>query len=263
MAGQFKNKTDARRAVWERLVAERVAAFPFPIRGRIPNFKGARQAALRLFAIEPWKSARRLKVNPDSPQRPVREEALKRGITVFVPTPRLKGGFKKLDPDKIPRDKFAEAANLATMDRWASAVPLAKFPAVDAIVVGSVAVTRDGRRCGKGEGYGDIEFAILSEIGRAPVPVATTVHSFQIVDGFPAASNDLPISVIVTPDETIVIKKPLAAPKGVDWDLLDADDLDAMPVLKELRALKARKRRRPRTTPLRPTPRRRPRVSRR
>jgi hypothetical protein len=36
---------------------------------------------------------------------------------------------------------------------------------LDAIICGSVAVTRDGRRCGKGEGYSDLEFAILRELG--------------------------------------------------------------------------------------------------
>jgi 5-formyltetrahydrofolate cyclo-ligase len=34
-------------------------------------------------------SATAIKVNPDSPQRPLRAEALRRGITVFVPTPRV------------------------------------------------------------------------------------------------------------------------------------------------------------------------------
>src|SRR6266446_9648312 len=42
---------------------------------------------------------------------------------------------------------------------------LANMPCLDAIVCGSVAVTRDGRRCGKGEGYSDLEFAILRELG--------------------------------------------------------------------------------------------------
>src|SRR5947199_4193943 len=54
--------------------------------------------------IEPWKSATAIKVNPDSPQRPLRAEALRRGITVFVPTPRLRDGFEKLDPRRIPPD---------------------------------------------------------------------------------------------------------------------------------------------------------------
>jgi len=51
--------------------AEGVARFPFPPHGRIPNFAGAEVAAARLLNIEPWKSATAIKVNPDSPQRPL------------------------------------------------------------------------------------------------------------------------------------------------------------------------------------------------
>src|SRR5215471_3905351 len=118
MARDFADKSAARQWVWDRLVAERVARFPFPPHGRIPNFAGAELAAARLLEIEPWKSATAIKVNPDSPQRPLRAEALLRGITVFVPTPRLRGGFKKLDPRRIPPDKIQEAAGLSRGDRW-------------------------------------------------------------------------------------------------------------------------------------------------
>src|SRR5947209_12909098 len=112
MARAFADKSAARQWVWDRLVAEGEARFPFPPHGRIPNFAGAEVAAARLFNIEPWKSATAIKVNPDSPQRPLRAEALRRGITVFVPTPRLRGGFKKLDPRRIPPDRINEAASL-------------------------------------------------------------------------------------------------------------------------------------------------------
>ena len=126
-----------------------------------------------MLEIEPWKSATAIKVNPDSPQRPLRAEALRRGITVFVPTPRLRGGFRKLDPHRIPPDKIEEAASLSRGNRWSEEVALTDMPRPDAIVCGSVVVTRDGRRCGKGEGYSDLEFAILRELGHPPVPVAT------------------------------------------------------------------------------------------
>ena len=92
MARDFAEKSAARQWVWDRLSAEGVARFPFPPHGRIPNFAGAEVAAARLLNIEPWKSVTPIKVNPDSPQRPLRAEALRRGITVFVPTPRLRGG---------------------------------------------------------------------------------------------------------------------------------------------------------------------------
>jgi 5-formyltetrahydrofolate cyclo-ligase len=237
MARDFADKSAARQWVWDRLGAEGVARFPFPPHGRIPNFVGAKVAAARLLDIEPWKSATAIKVNPDSPQRPLRAEALRRGITVFVPTPRLRGGFKKLDPRRIPPDKIEEAASLSHGERWSAEVALADMSGVDAIVCGSVAVTRDGRRCGKGEGYSDLEFAILRELGHPPVPVATTVHDLQLVDSLPRDLTDQPLSVIATPTHAIRISRPGAAPTGIDWTRLSAEDLEEMPVLAELKRM--------------------------
>jgi 5-formyltetrahydrofolate cyclo-ligase len=214
-----------------------VARFPFPPHGRIPNFVGAEVAAARLLEIEPWKSASAIKVNPDSPQRPLRAEALRRGITVFVPTPRLRGDFKKLDPNRIPPDRMQEAAGLSRGDRWSEEVALADMPRLDAIVCGSVAVTQDGRRCGKGEGYSDLEFAILRELGHPPVPVATTVHDLQIVGSVPRDPTDQPLSVIATPTRTIRINRPGAPPTGIDWTRLTNEDLAEMPILAELKRM--------------------------
>ena len=242
MKRRFRNKAAARDAIWDHLRDERLARFPFPPHGRIPNFKDAKRAALRLLEVAPWRDARAIKVNPDAPQRYLREEALRRGIVVFVPTPRLRGGFQKFDPARIPLDKIAEAASLSRGTRWGEAVALEDMPQLDAIVAGSVAVTADGRRCGKGEGYSDIEYAILRELGHRPVPVATTVHDSQVVGAFPAEANDLPLSVIATPTQVITVKKPLPAPDGINWTLLSDDDLEAMPVLRDLQALQTKKR---------------------
>lgn len=245
MRRRFREKADARAAVWDRLQAEHVARFPFPPHGRIPNFAGADRAAERLFEHPLLRRAKRIKVNPDSPQRPVRLLALRSGITVFVPTPRLRCGFKKLDPKRIPEDALADAASLSKSVRWAEDVPLDELPRMDVIVAGSVAVTRDGRRCGKGEGYSDLEFAVLRELGHPPVPVVTTVHPMQIVEHFPGAANDLPLSLIVTPEETVEVEDPPPAPPGIDWSLLKEEDFEAMPILRELRGdRRARRRRR-------------------
>jgi 5-formyltetrahydrofolate cyclo-ligase len=235
----FNSKDAARRYVWDALTEQRLARFPFPVHGRIPNFKGAEAAALRLLDVPPWKDARYLKINPDSPQKPLREAALRRGITYFMPTPRLKAGFRRFDPSRIPPEKYGEAASLSTSERWGELVPLEALPQLDAIVAGSVAVTRGGRRCGKGEGYSDIEFAILRELGHRPVPVATTVHAVQVVEDFPRDEIDLPLSVIATPDETIVVPAPPPAPDGIHWDRLSEQDIAEMPVLDDLRKLRA------------------------
>jgi 5-formyltetrahydrofolate cyclo-ligase len=238
----YSNKDEARQAVWDLLQDKRLARIPFPPHGRIPNFAGAEEAARRLFELAPWKNARRLKINPDAPQRPVREEALRRGIQVYVPTPRLRGGFMLFDPTAIPPDRIHRAAGLTTGSRWAKTIPLKKLPQMDAIVCGSVAVTRAGRRCGKGEGYSDLEYAILRELGHRAVPVATTVHRVQVVTAFPHDPNDLPLSVIVTPERTIRVRRPPPAPSRIDWSRLSEKDLDEMPVLRELRTLKTTRR---------------------
>ena len=237
MSHSFNSKDAARQHVWDTLKEQRLARFPFPIHGRIPNFKGAEAAAKMLFEVSPWKDAKYLKINPDSPQKPLREEALRRGITYFMPTPRLKAGFMKFDPARIPKDKFREAAALSTSAAWAEQVPLEALPQIDAIVAGSVAVTRTGKRCGKGEGYSDIEFAILRELGQAAVPVATTVHSVSVVDDFPRDDIDLPLTMVVTPEEVIRVADPFPPPDGIHWDRLSEQDLDAMPVLRDLQAL--------------------------
>lgn len=232
----FDNKADARGWVWDRLQAEQLARFPFPPHGRIPNYVGADLAAARLFEEAPWKDARAIKVNPDSPQREVRWRALERGIRVYVPTPRLTAGFHLLDPAVIAPADYQSAATLSSMAEHSQPVSLAEMPQLDAIVTGCAAVTRTGKRCGKGEGYSDIEFALLRELGHAPVPVATTVHDAQLVTDFPIEGNDLPLSLICTPTETIRIERPLPAPEGIDWSRLDDADLARMPLLLELRA---------------------------
>mgnify|MGYP006280508077 CR=1 FL=1 len=235
METSFDSKQDARNWVWERLRQEGAARFPFPVDGRIPNFAGADEAAERLLDHPIFDGAERIKVNPDSPQKYLREGALERGITVFVPTPRLKGGFMRFDPAKIPEEHYRDASMLSKWDPWAEEVGLGELPQMDLIVAGSVAVTRDGRRCGKGEGYSDLEFAILRELGHEPAPVTTTVHSLQVVEDFPIDDHDLGLSVIATPEETIDVDSPPVGPQGIDWSLLTDEDLSEMPILEELR----------------------------
>ena len=203
MTTVFPDKDAARAAVWEALRREKVARFPFVPRRRIPNFAGAREAAEQLLSLPLLAGVQSIKVNPDAPQRPVRRMALERGIIVYMPTPRLKAGFNRFDPRRIPRDRYADAASLSKGARWAEAVPLEKMPAVDVIVTGSVAVTRTGKRCGKGEGYADLEYAILRELGHPATPVVTTVHPLQLVGDFPTEPTDQVLSLIVMPDGVV------------------------------------------------------------
>ena len=109
---RFADKAAARDAVWHILSEAKVARFPFPVKGRIPNFAGADAAAARLLSHPIFASATCVKVNPDSPQRYVRKGLLERGIAVITPTPRLRGGFFLLDPQRIPADHHWDAAGM-------------------------------------------------------------------------------------------------------------------------------------------------------
>ena len=176
-AQRFSDKSQTRDAIWKALVEHKAARFPFPLKGRIPNFDGADRAAALFLEHAVFGNAKCVKVNPDSPQRYVRKGLLDRGATVITPTPRLQGGFYRLDPGKIPKEHYWDAASMKMGGKWGEALGLDQLPHIDAIVMGCVAVTRDGRRLGKGHGYADLEYAILRELGHPPVPIATTVHA--------------------------------------------------------------------------------------
>src|SRR5690606_20439708 len=124
--------------------------------------------------------------------------------------------------------------------RYGEETALEELEAVDLVVAGSVAVTVRGARAGKGEGYSDMEYALLRELGHPPAPVVTTVHPAQVLDEgrIPMEPHDLSVDVIVTPDGVIQTDTPYPKPEGIRWDLLTDDHLSAMPVLRELRRLR-------------------------
>jgi 5-formyltetrahydrofolate cyclo-ligase len=221
---------------YRRLRESRAARFPFPVEGRIPNFRGAEKAAARLRELELYRRARALKVNPDAPQLPVRAMALADGKTVYVPTPRLRGRFLRLDPADVPAGRRREAASLSAWGRYGRDVTPQELAeaGVDLVVTGCVAVAPDGARAGKGEGYGDLEYAMLRELGHPEVPVATTVHPAQIVPALAVEPHDIPVDVIVTPEGVLFTHSPYPKPDRVDWDRLTPEDLEAMPVLAAL-----------------------------
>ncbi|MFB6121550.1 MAG: 5-formyltetrahydrofolate cyclo-ligase [Halobacteriaceae archaeon] len=229
-------KQALRERVWDELEASGEARFPFPPHGRIPNFAGADDAAERLADTLAWASAERLKANPDAPQLPARRRALRDGTTVFVAVPRLRDAdcFRRLDPDVTDVD---DATTVGGIDDYGVPAGPEDVGHVDLILVGSVAVTTDGARVGKGEGYSDLEFAVLSEFDAVDetTTVATTVHERQVVDeDVPVDAHDVPLDVVVTPERTIETETPHDRPAGVDWGALSDERVAEMPVLARL-----------------------------
>lgn len=192
-------KQQLREKIWNEMECSRIAVFPLPCRGRIPNFAGAEAAAEKLRIMEEWRKTKVIFVNPDAPQRKVRENALKDGKILIMASPRLKRGFILINPAHVKgKEHFASTIKGA----FKYGVEAQDFPKPDLIVQGSVAVDMYGHRLGKGHGYGDVEIKTLKRMFGV-VPIVTTVHDVQVVEAVPFEEKDEKISVIVTPTRVI------------------------------------------------------------
>ena len=153
-----------------------------------------------------------------------------------MPTPRLREGFIRLNPTCIAPNKWFEASSIKGAFELGSPLGLDDLPKIDLLVFGSVAVSTDGDRVGKGEGYAELEFAVLRTIDRVPddVVIATTVHDAQVVDVIPREPFDVTLDLICTPTRTIRVERRGARPSGVLWDFLPAERRHEMPILEAL-----------------------------
>jgi len=192
--------------IWRLMEEEGIVTFPKPVFHRIPNFVGAEKATQNLRELPEYKEAKVVFCNPDSPQRPVREVALRDGKVVVMATPKLRRGFLLLDPSTIPKNRLFEASTIHGAFKHGRFVEPSKVK-VDFFVAGSVAVSPDGGRVGKGTGYSDQEYVILKDSGGLvpEAPVVTTVHDVQVVERIPRDAWDIPVNIIVTPTKVIKI----------------------------------------------------------
>jgi len=234
----MRSKDAIRESIWKTLERNKAARFPGAA-GRIPNFSGAEACAQQLAQSRYWQAANVLKINPDSPQRAIRQRALAEGKIIYMAVPRLRSGqpFIELDPKKLKCSPYA-ASSIKGAGQYGRPVGLTQVKKIDLVVCGSVAVNRQGARVGKGGGYSDLEFALLTERKKIGLntPIVTSVHPLQIIDEeIPMTEHDIPLSAIVTPDEMIEIKTSWPRPIAIYWKMLPEDKIAAIPALKNAR----------------------------
>ena len=221
-----------------------IAQYPRPVHHRIPNFVGAELAAARLAALPEFTQAQCIKVNPDTPQRAVRHAVLAQGKTLLTPQPRLRTGFfSTIRMDTLPSlVKIEDCTTSKGVAQWGTPVTLNDKYTVDLVIVGSTAVCPEtGARVGKGEGFAELEWGILSDQGNldpATTLVITTVHDEQVVNDIPPNSltkHDVPVDIIVTPTKVIRVPNRVPKPSGIMWDLLSPQKLAQIRVLQQLK----------------------------
>ena len=227
-------KEVVRDQVWRLL--EREGAASEGSYGKIPGFSGAESTARRLAEFDLWKRARTIKANPDWAQLPVRVQALKDGKLLYMAVPKMASlqPFFLLDPALLglPPEQAAEKKGAAQVARR---VGVEDMQSIDIVICGSVAVNRSGARVGKGAGYSDLEVALLIEAGLVTdqTVIVAPVHQLQVVDEeIPETGHDFSVDLIVTPDEVIECPH-RRRPRGLVWDDLTMEKIEAIPVLAE------------------------------
>ena len=240
-SGHHEAKDRLRSHVWTQLRVEG-AAIGDPT-GHIPRFIGGELAAERLAALPCWQQARVIKCNPDRVQEPVRLRALQDGKLLYMAVPRLRQRrcFVAVEAESLKSngvDLVVAATNRGAM-RHGRLVAFEEMQPIDLVVVGCVAVARDGGRTGKGAGFADLELGILRQFDlvQADTPVVTTVHPIQIVadQALPMQVHDWSLSWIVTPDDVIATQPARPQPGGIEWDLVRSEQWRTIPALKPLR----------------------------
>uniref|UniRef100_A0A2K5BWM5 Methenyltetrahydrofolate synthase domain-containing protein n=1 Tax=Aotus nancymaae TaxID=37293 RepID=A0A2K5BWM5_AOTNA len=236
------SKQDIREHIWDCMESQNLADFPRPVHHRIPNFKGASHAAEQLLRLPAFRTARTIKVNPDAPQKNARFFVLENKKTLLVPTPRLRTGlFNKITPPPgATKDILRKCATSQGVRNYSVPIGLDSRVLVDLVVVGSVAVSEKGWRIGKGEGYADLEYAMMVSMGAVSkeTPVVTIVHDCQVVD-IPEElleEHDITVDYILTPTRVIATGCERPKPMGITWSKISWEMMEKIPILRRLHA---------------------------
>ncbi|XP_009952097.1 PREDICTED: methenyltetrahydrofolate synthase domain-containing protein, partial [Leptosomus discolor] len=208
---------------------------------RSSKLPGSHQACCSIKELDVFSRAREVKVDPDKPLEGVRLAALQARKTLLVPTPRLRTGLfnKILPPSGATKEMLRRCATSQGIKEYSVPVGLDGKARVDLVVVGSVAVSEKGWRIGKGEGYADMEYAMMVSMGavQEDTPVVTIVHDCQVIDIAEELldDHDLTVDYILTPTRTIKTNCKRPKPQGIIWQKVSSEMLGKIPILKSLR----------------------------
>jgi 5-formyltetrahydrofolate cyclo-ligase len=237
-----------RAQVWDafRAVARPDSRFHWDFSSFIADFEGSERCVGRVRSLAAWSRSPLLFITPDNSTELIRRAAMADSKPFLMTTYGIRRGFLALDPRDVPEAERSYAATLDGMDRYARPIDLAEIRGgeqIGLLVTGGSAVNRAGHRMGKGHGYFDLEWALLSEIGATGEfsEIVDVVHDCQLVDiAVAAAAHDVPVDWIITPTRTIRATTQARPPGRVYWDLLRGTELAGVPPVIELAALQGR-----------------------
>ena len=208
----------------------------------IPDFEGSEQLAGRLEDLPCYRGEGPVFVTPDNCLQEIRRSLIVAGRPLLQ-TIAVAMGFHFVAPGSVPATEAWCAATLDGAQILAKQVNLdfvRGLGRLDLVITGACAVDPlTGVRFGKGHGFFDIEWAILSELGvvDSDTSVVICVHDCQVVEtGLTASAHDTAGNWILTPTRTIRVSEPHPNPSGISWELVGPDRLVEFEPLRELGA---------------------------
>jgi len=236
-----------RERIWAELakVARPDSRFHWDFSSFICDFVGSDQCADRILELDAFKNRgdRQIFITPDNCLEDLRYKLITAGVPFVMTTYGIIRGFYRLDPSKIPASDHRYAATLDGFDRYAQHLPLAELKRsrpFSLLVTGGSAVSSNGVRFGKGHGYFDFEWAVLSELGLTDQfsVVADVVHDCQFVNEvMPAERHDVAVDWVVTPTRAMHIDQSTRPRGRVYWEMVPGTEFERLGIVAELREI--------------------------
>ena len=229
----LEKKLDAKEArvqIWEELlrVAKPDSKFSWQFSEFICDYEGSEKGTALLTATDMYKNARVIFITPDNNLETLREQAFRDKKTVVMTNYGITRGFFLIRHGQIPEGKEEIASLLDGVSRYWKHQTRAQLKEavghIDMMVTGASAITPSGIRFGKGHGYFDLEYAMLSTVGLCDETTAIVGagHDVQVVDvDVTVEDYDTAIDYIVTPTRLIETRHEYPRPStGIIWSRL-------------------------------------------
>ncbi|MDH6265783.1 5-formyltetrahydrofolate cyclo-ligase [Rhizobium sp. SG_E_25_P2] len=231
-----------RQRIWDRLkdVARPDTRFHLNFAEVIPDYEGSEIATDRITALAAYKQSQFAFITPDNCLVDLRRRMIEEGKPFVMSTYGIYRGFLYMAPGMVPKGAELYAAWLDGMEHFAKPITLeeiTKLGRFDFMATGASAVSMDGVRFGKGHGFFDMEWGMFTDLGLADdaTPVVATVHDVQVVeDKLHPSETDILVDMIATPSRMIEVERRGRRPRGIKWNLVEAEQLAVTPPLREL-----------------------------
>ena len=234
-----------RQQIWSKLraVAKPDTRFHLNFAEVIPDFAGSEAATDHLMTMPAYQASTFAFITPDNCLIDLRRRMIAAGKPFVMSTYGIYRGFLLIEPGMVPPGAELYAAWLDGMEHFARPISLAEIAKrgrFDFMATGASAVSIDGVRFGKGQGFFDLEWGMFTDLGLVDetTPVVAVVHDCQVVqENLTPSETDILVDHIATPTELYTVGRRAKRPFGVKWPLLDPVQIENTPPLQELQRI--------------------------